>query len=312
MMRLSANVPRYTCGVLERQISPEPLFCRPSLVPAACEKAAKWREALALLRDMQEAQLIVTGGTYTHVVKACTNAGEIGEARALLDEMRSNGMPVKKGTIAMVELQAERRSAQVERRSAQRPRDGGGFSSASDAAPPDTRGVVAAPRAIRAPGGGVNPAWQQQGAAPAWSDALPTTTACPSGTPPPASVYHQNLRPAADDEEEAGTSTDTVSWPAAEANTGSDGAAAAAAASPSVATTVPPPPSSPDTAAAVRPSARAAEMLAARPPRARSVRDFIQAVGSHSRNRRWAEILAGLDSAMADPNTKVHGDAAST
>ena len=58
-------------------------------------------------------------------------------------------------------------------------------------------------------------------------------------------------------------------------------------------------------AAGARISERAAEMVAARPPRSRSVKDFMRAVGGHSIKRRWSQILSDLDTAMADPNIKV-------
>ncbi|CAM9836581.1 unnamed protein product [Ectocarpus sp. 4 AP-2014] len=49
-------------------------------------------------------------------------------------------------------------------------------------------------------------------------------------------------------------------------------------------------------AAAVEPSPR---------PRVHAVKHFLRSVGSHSRHRRWAEMLSELDHAIADPNTKV-------
>ncbi|CAM9217907.1 unnamed protein product [Hapterophycus canaliculatus] len=55
---------------------------------------------------------------------------------------------------------------------------------------------------------------------------------------------------------------------------------------------------------------KAAAAAAVGPPspksaRVRNVKQFLLAMGSHSRNRRWAEIVADLDAAMADPRTKV-------
>ncbi|CAM9889222.1 unnamed protein product, partial [Ectocarpus fasciculatus] len=40
-------------------------------------------------------------------------------------------------------------------------------------------------------------------------------------------------------------------------------------------------------------------------PRVQAVKRFLRSVGSLSRHRRWAEMLAVLDDAIADPNTKV-------
>lgn len=279
----------------------------PPLVPcalAACERASRWQEALVLLRDMQEAQLVVTGGTYTHVVKACTNAGQIGEAKALLEEMRENGMRVKQGTTAMVEKKAERLSAQRRSQGGGGGGNGGGFSPAarkaaaqdeatSAAAQPDGASITARPGAAAA--------------AASWIDVLPPTTSGPPSEMPRA-PEDERLRPSAD---EAATWFEPPHGWGREATTGDDAATATDAdaeadadadAPPSVATATRMPLAR--STAATRLSSRAAETLAAR-PRARSVKDFIRAAGSHSRGRRWSEILSDLDNAMADPNTKV-------
>lgn len=236
---------------------------------------------------MQEAQLVVTAGTYTHVVKACTNAGEVEEARSLLDEMRANGMRVKQGTAAMVDKMAERRSAQRSRN--------GPLPRAATRAPPSSAAAQPSHGATTPP----------QAAAASWTDVLPTTPDDPSAEAPPAIDHYQPLRPAV--EEPSATSADMPDPSAAEPTTDSDGAAgnadATAVASPSVAIVPPLPPTG--ATAAARLSERAAEMLAARPPRSRSVKDFIRGVGGHSRNGRWAEIVSDLDKAVADPNIKV-------
>lgn len=69
-----------------------------------------------LLRQMQSADLTVNTATYTHVIKACTNAGEFGEAESLMDEMRDAGIHVKSGTMLMVKSQRDRRRGQASRR----------------------------------------------------------------------------------------------------------------------------------------------------------------------------------------------------
>lgn len=176
---------------------------------------------------MHEAELIVTAGTYSHVVKACTNAGEISQARSLLDEMRENDMPVKKGTVAMVEKKAERRSVGYRPRSASPPpaQPGG------EAAPHDSPFPEAAPDT------------EYVNASVSWTQQVPRSDA----------------------------------------------------AFPAVASDAPPPAAS-TPAAAVEPSPR---------PRVHAVKHFLRSVGSHSRHRRWAEMLSELDHAIADPNTKV-------
>ena len=302
------KIPRSIQYMKMTGLTPVPLLLT-LLELAACERAAKWQEALTLLRDMQEAQLVVTGGTYTHVLKACTNAGEIEEARALLAEMRTSGMWVKQGTVAMVEKSAERRSARRSRNNDFSPAE----AAAAAAYPENRAGVDVNTAAARLP----------QPAAGSWIDVLPTPAARSSSTPLPSE--YQPLRPTV--EEPATTSADTANETAAEANTGggTDAADTAAdvagdvardaevssASAAAAATTAPVLPSTASTAAAAaRFSGRAAEMVAARPPRSRSVRDFIRGVGGHSRNARWSEIMSDLDKATADPNTKVRcGDA---
>lgn len=162
-----------------------------------------------LLRDMQAAELTVTTGTYTHVVKACTNAGEISQARALLNEMRSNGMPVKKGTVAMVEKQFEKRRTQRSWRES---------SPVASGSPATARGD-----------GGMGGVAATSSSSSSWTDPLGQEQ-----SPPPPSLSSSS-----------------------------------------------------------------------RVPRARPVKHFLRTTGSHARHKRWAEILADLDRAMADPNTKV-------
>lgn len=65
---------------------------------------------------MQSADLIVNSAVYTHVIKACTNAGEFSQAESLMDEMREAGVYVKSGTKALVTKQRERRRGQTSRK----------------------------------------------------------------------------------------------------------------------------------------------------------------------------------------------------
>lgn len=74
--------------------------------------------------------------------------------------------------------------------------------------------------------------------------------------------------------------------------------------SPSSSAADPPPMPAADTAAA-RLSERAAALLEARPPRARTLKEFLRAISGHSRSARWSDIMADLDRAIADPDTKV-------
>ena len=300
------------------RLSPVSAFPTPPRTTSqACERAARWQEALALLRDMQEAQLDVTSGTFAHVVKACINAGEIGQARALLGEMDASGLRVKKGTIALVEKAAERLRA-----------DGGGGgggqlrswnelspkhrtaagSGAAQAARPDGR--AAAPRSSPGDQDGVfNPTGPPQSAAAAaasWRDVLPTATtaAVPPSITPAATSEHQPFRPAVDD---PATSADRPNSSATEPVADRDGVAfaagvdadAGAGVSLSVTAAGPPLPSADSTAAG---AVRAPRLLL---HRTRAVKDFIRFIGSHSRNGRWSEILSDLDRAVADPNIKV-------
>lgn len=65
---------------------------------------------------MQSADLIVNSAIYTHVIKACTNAGEFSQAESLMDEMREAGVYVKSGTKSLVTKQRERRRGQTSRK----------------------------------------------------------------------------------------------------------------------------------------------------------------------------------------------------
>lgn len=209
---------------------------------------------MALLREMQEEQLIVTTGTYTHVVKACTNAGEITQARDLLTEMRANGMHVKRATVAMVEKRADSRGSR-DRRSQEH--------------------TTRPPASAVYTSGDADGRWSPQAAGGDGAEFSPPRSA--SGTvetredddfcPAPAGPF------SADAGADAGRSVSFSSSPRQ---------------NPSITTT-------------------ATGSASSSPPstRVRNVKQFLLAIGSHSRNRRWAEIVADLHAAIADPRTKV-------
>lgn len=204
---------------------------------------------------------MVTTGTYTHVVKACTNAGETSQARDLLAEMRANGMPVKRATVAMVEKCADRRSGRGPTRETWQP------------------------PAATMTGNELEQRWSPAAAGRDGVElAQPSTATAAAADDADASRM-----------DHAGNDSFSPATPASSsAGGGGDGAGAVSISPPPSPQQTPPP-----TAAA------AAAVASPKSARVRNVKQFLLAVGSHSRNRRYAEIVADLDAAMADPRTKV-------
>jgi len=57
------------------------------LVKTACAKARMWRDALELLDDMQENNVLPNEYTYSAVITACGNGGQWNRALELLDQV---------------------------------------------------------------------------------------------------------------------------------------------------------------------------------------------------------------------------------
>lgn len=170
---------------------------------AACEKSLRWEEALALLREMQAADLVVSSWPYVHVIKACSISGEVAQAEALLDEMQASGLFVKEGIRTMVaRLKRKRRhqtwrdkapdagtaaltSRQAEKRAA--------FAGPPRAAPDrrETESLSAA--AVSSPGeqeatvvnGDAIASSEESPKSPAWSESVTTRATSGGGNPTP-------------------------------------------------------------------------------------------------------------------------------
>ncbi|CAM9279727.1 unnamed protein product [Scytosiphon promiscuus] len=256
---------------------------------AACGKNGKWERALELMEEMKGGRdnLEPNEYCYNSAISACERAARWQEAVALLREMQEEQLMVTNGTYSHVlkactnageisqarALLSEMRSIGMHAKRAtvamvekRAERQGGGLSQGTS--PPGTANAasVAAGEAERR--------WSSAAGWDGGDDA--------SGT---EQARRDDLFPA--------TAVSSFASSAAGADAGS------------VSFSPPPSPrqSPPTTVASA--AAGSSSPSSPKSARVRNVKQFLLAIGSHSRNRRWAEIVADLDAAMADPHTKV-------
>lgn len=251
---------------------------------------------MELLRDMQSAELVVSAGSYAHVIKACINAGEVSQAEALLEEMRAADVHVKSRLAALVAKHVERRKQQ------------GGWNESARVSVPPTAMPTTTPATASTTG-----------------PTAPTTASSLAAT----ELYGTALTPR-DDPPSAWLRTETEPIAALGSYSGSDMSAADQPNSP------PRPgresgQNNADTSSIYKSSQTGASASThpalswdAQQQQARggdggsggvgdgrkksprvAVKTFLRTVGNHAKSRRWGAIVRELEDVTSDPNTKV-------